>query len=220
MAEMSTMAAAGTAGTSTGSSTDAGTRFRRSPGGHLAEAVTAGSGTAVRLREIPFQTMVALRVEPGTDAAARVEAALGLPLPAACGDVTGSTEGTGAAVLWLGPDEFLVVGPEDALPAPADLVGRLADALGDVRGQAVDVSANRTTLELAGTAAREVLEKSVTFDLHPRALPAGRAYATLLGPVQVVLWKTREEPEFRILPRGSFTEYTVALLLDSMAEFH
>ncbi|OMH31478.1 hypothetical protein BGP79_10910 [Tersicoccus sp. Bi-70] len=202
-----------------GAGTSAATRYRRSPGAALAGTMTAGSGDAVRLREIPFQTMVALRVAPGSDAAGRIEAALGVPLPAACGDVTGSTDGTGTAVLWLGPDEFLVVGPEESLPAPAELTGQLADALGEDPGQAVDVSANRTTLELAGTSAREVLEKSVTFDLHPRALAAGRAYATLLGPVQVLLWKTRDEPAFRILPRGSFTEYTVTLLLDSMAEY-
>ncbi|MEH0110429.1 sarcosine oxidase subunit gamma family protein [Tersicoccus sp. MR15.9] len=213
MAEMSTMTTAEEKGV------DAAARYRRSPGAHLAETMAAGSGTAVRLRELPFQTMVALRVEPGTEAAGRVEAALGLPLPASCGEVTGSTDGSGVAVLWQGPDEFLVVGPDEELPSPAELTAQLGEAIGAARGQAVDVSANRTTLELAGTAARDVLEKAVVLDLHPRALPAGRAFATLLGPVQVVLWKTRDEPEFRILPRGSFTEYTVALLLDSMAEF-
>ncbi|OMH23143.1 hypothetical protein BKD30_14755 [Tersicoccus phoenicis] len=203
------------------SASSAAVRLRRSPGGHLVDAMTAGSGARVRLKEVPFQTMVALRVQPGSEEAGRVEAALGLPLPVACGAVTGSSDGTGTAVLWLGPDEFLVVGPElEGAQAPTELVGSLAGALGEAPGQAVDLSANRTTLELAGPASRDVLEKSVTFDLHPRAFAAGRAYSLLLGPVQVVLWKTREEPEFRILARGSFTEYTVALLLDSMAEFH
>lgn len=202
------------------SAASAAARLRRSPGGHLVDAMTADSGARVRLKEVPFQTMVALRVQPGSEEAGRVEAALGLPLPVACGAVTGSADGTGTAVLWLGPDEFLVVGPEEGAQAPTELVGSLAGALGEAPGQAVDLSANRTTLELAGPAAREVLEKSVTFDLHPRAFAAGRAYSLLLGPVQVVLWKTREEPEFRILVRGSFTEYTVDLLLDSMAEFH
>ncbi len=70
------------------------------------------------------------------------------------------------SVLWLGPDEFLVVGPVDAA---AELIGMLVEAVGDDSGSVVDVSANRSTLVLSGPQARDLLEKGCTLDLHPRS---------------------------------------------------
>ena len=59
-----------------------------------------------RLREMPFLTMVGLRVDPGTAAAGRgSRPSLGARCPPACGEVAGAA--TAPAVLWLGPDEFL-----------------------------------------------------------------------------------------------------------------
>ena len=85
-------------------------------------------------------------------------------------------------------------------------------------GAVVDLSANRTTLELSGPSARSVLEKGCHYDLHPRSFPPGTAVSTELGPVPVLLWKT-DEHTFRILPRASFADYVVHWLLDAMTEF-
>jgi sarcosine oxidase subunit gamma len=210
------------------------TTLRRSPLAHLAQQMherTVTGERGVALREIPFLTMVGLRVMPGTPAAEAVTATAGLPLPGGHGQVTGAPDGT--AILWLGPDEFLLVGPEGAGPAEVGPAGTdlrkagtddagtaagLARALGTEPGQAVDLSANRTTLELSGPSARAVLEKSCHLDLHPRAFAVGTAVATTLGPVQVLLWRTAELT-WRIMPRASFAEYTARWLLDAMTEF-
>jgi sarcosine oxidase subunit gamma len=208
--------------------------LRRSPLAHLEQAMGERSVTGERgvaLREIPFLTMVGVRVVPGTAAAEAVAAAAGIPLPGGHGQVTGSADGT--ALLWLGPDEFLLVGPEGVGPAElgpagtdlgkagsddAGTAAELARALGTEPGQAVDLSANRTTLELSGPSARAVLEKGCPMDLHPRVFTPGTAVATTLGPVQVLLWQTDEEV-YRILPRASFADYTARWLLDAMAEY-
>jgi sarcosine oxidase subunit gamma len=187
--------------------------LRRSPLGHLADVLAAGSAEAsVMLHEVPFLAQVNVRVEPGGAAAARIAAALGVPLPAEPGTV--ATAGS-RAVLWLGPDEWLVVGPEGDAAAIERL---LRTALGDDRGSVVDVSANRTTLELSGPSARDVLEKGCSLDLHPRSFQPGRCAQTLLARSQVILWQTTES-SYRLLVRGSFAEYVAEWLLDAMTEF-
>ncbi|WP_334172767.1 sarcosine oxidase subunit gamma [Sinomonas sp.] len=195
------------------------TELRRSPAGHLAAQFAAAEVTgphSVALREVPFRTMVGLRVVAGTDAARRVEEWLGTPLPARCGDVA---LGSGNAILWLGPDEFLVVAPLGSAAAPTEATASLVGALGGDSGAAVDLSANRTTFELSGKAARDVLEKGCALDLHPRAFAVGAAYVTQLGPVPVLLWKTGSET-WEIFPRASFADYLGRWLLDAMREFH
>lgn len=136
------------------------------------------------------------------------------------GEVSGAGDGSGLAVLWLSPDEFLAVGPDEADTgtSPEAYAAGLADALGSERGQAVDVSANRTTLELSGEQARSVLEKSCEVDLHPRVFPAGTAIATLLGSTGVVLWRTTEDT-WRVMPRASFATHVARWLLDGMREY-
>jgi len=190
--------------------------IRRSPASHLAEAFETGSvpGT-VTLKEGPFQTMAGVRVDPNSEAGARIGSVTG-GLPASCGEVRGTDR---VSTLWLGPQEFLVVAPEDAHDSlGGDLIGSLKSALGDAAGQVVDLSANRTTFELSGPRARAVLEKGCALDLHPRTLKPGTALNTEVGNIPVVLFKDGEE-SFRLFPRASFADYLGRWLLDAMREF-
>lgn len=188
--------------------------LRRSPLAHLRSALEQGSVAGergVQAREIAFTAQVGLRAEPGSAAHAALSAAAGVQLPNAVGRVSGTVDGS--AVLWLGPDDFLVVAPEGT-----ELLGELLAALGDEPGQVVDLSANRTVIELSGPSARAVLEKGCPADLHPRSFAVGTAITTVLGPVPVLLWKT-DESTYRLLPRASFADYTARWLLDAMSEF-
>ena len=190
--------------------------IRRSPASHLAEAFETGSiqGT-VTLKEGPFQTMAGVRVDPASEAGARIGTVTG-GLPVRCGEVRGTDR---VSTLWLGPQEFLVVAPEDAHDSlGGDLIGSLKSALGDAPGQVVDLSANRTTFELSGPQARAVLEKGCALDLHPRILKPGTALNTEVGNIPVVLFKTGEE-SFRLFPRASFADYLGRWLLDAIREF-
>ena len=188
--------------------------LRRSPLAHLSEALEQGTVSGARgvaVREIAFTTQVGVRAEPGSAAHAALAAATGVGLPSAVGKVAGDAQGT--AVLWQGPDEFLVVAPEGST-----LADELVTALGSDAGQVVDLSANRTIIELSGPSARLVLEKGCPADLHPRSFAVGTAISTVLGPVPLLLWKTAEDT-FRLLPRASFADYTARWLLDAMLEF-
>ncbi|GLV77167.1 sarcosine oxidase subunit gamma [Streptomyces hygroscopicus] len=189
--------------------------LRTSPLAHLAERMRAAAVTGARgvtLTERPFLTMVNLRVGPASDAARRVEKALGAALPRQCGHTAASGPHT---VIWLGPDEWLVLSGADG----TSLTAGLRKALGADPGSAVDVSANRTTLELSGPAARQVLEKGCPLDLHPRAFGPGRAVTTTVGPVAVLLWQTGDDPAYRLLPRASFADYLARWLIDAMSEY-
>ena len=194
--------------------------YRRSPAEHLVDEMAQGSGEGVRLREVRFLTQTGLRAVPGSPGSAALEKALRLPLPTKVGEVTGAADGSGPAVLWLGPDEFLAVGPDEAETgvAAAQVATRLGSSLGEQRGQAVDVSANRTTLELRGPRARSVLDKSCQLDLHPRAFPVGTAVVTLLESTGVIIWRTGEDT-WRVMPRASFATHVVRWLLDGMREY-
>jgi len=190
--------------------------LRKSPAALLAAAFEAGSvAGVVELREVPFLTMAGLRVNPAGDAGERLGALTG-GLPSVSGEVRSSGD---TAVLWLGPEEFLLVAPAESHDSlGGDLPRSLVGALGDGEGQVVDLSANRTTLELSGPRARAVLEKGCALDLHPRVLRAGTALSTEIGGIPVILWKTGEET-YRIFPRASFAEFLGRWLLDAMREF-
>ncbi|MFE5890020.1 sarcosine oxidase subunit gamma [Streptomyces sp. NPDC056462] len=186
---------------------------RTSPLAHLEERMRAATVTGSRgvaLAERPFLTMVNLRVDPASEAADRMAKVLGTPLPRQCGDTAASDAHT---IVWLGPDEWLVI--SEGTYVSADL----KEALGADPGSVVDVSANRTTLELSGPTARQVLEKGCALDLHPRAFGPGRALSTTVGPVAVLLWQVDDEPTYRILPRSSFADYLARWLIDAMSEY-
>ncbi|POX37787.1 sarcosine oxidase subunit gamma [Streptomyces sp. Ru73] len=188
--------------------------LRRSPLAHLADRLRDATVTgprAVAVTEWPCATMLSLRVAPDSAAAARIEKCLGAALPARCGQTAPAGPRT---TLWLGPDEWLVIAP----PGAAPLTAELTEALAGEPGSVVDVSANRTVLELCGPAARGVLDKGCPLDLHPRAFPVGHAVATQLGPVPVLLWRTAEET-YRLLPRSSFADHLARWLMDAMAEY-
>jgi sarcosine oxidase subunit gamma len=153
------------------------------------------------LREISLAHQVDLRFDPVDAAATRIGDLLGTPLPVVPN--TGSE-----AVLWLGPDQWLVFGAsEDELRA----------ALGDTAGSVVDVSANRVGYELSGPGAREVLEQGCAIDLHPRAFGPGRCAQTMLARANVVLHQIDAAPTYRLLVRPSFAGYLRSWVRDSQS---
>ncbi|MHB8459042.1 MAG: sarcosine oxidase subunit gamma [Candidatus Limnocylindrales bacterium] len=178
-----------------------------------ARSPLAGVALPDGCREVPFLAQLDLRLDPRDEATmASVAPALGFALPLVPNTVAGSGD---LAALWLGPDEWLIVGPSGAR---SELEARLSAALehGDASAVAiVDVSANRTTIELAGSSARELLETGSPIDLHPRAFGPGRCAQTLLARANVIVWQTTDEPRYRLLVRPSFAAYVAAWLVDA-----
>jgi len=190
---------------------------RRSPLSHVADrlaAATRDSGGAVRLAELPFLAQVNVRLDAKGAAAAAVGLALGLQLPLEPNTVVRTGELTAG---WLGPDEWLVVGRPGS---ERDLESRIRAATGDEPVAVTDVSAQRTTLLVAGPRARDLLAHGCPLDLHPRAFGTDRCAQTTLGRTQIVL-VARNEPRagFWVLVRSSFAGYLTDWLLDAAAEY-
>ena len=188
------------------------TTTRRSPLGHRA-ADLAAAPAAVRLRELPFLTQLNLRLDPGGPAAEAVGETLGAPLPTRSNTAVRSGDVT---VLWLGPDEWLVVAPPGA---PEELEKSLRLALGTEAGAVVDLSAHRTTVELAGERAREVLAKGCSLDLHPSVFRQGSCAQTLLAQAPALLLSRGDDASYWLLVRASFATYLADWLLDASSEY-
>ncbi len=118
--------------------------------------VAETTGGEVVLEHVPFLAQVDLRL--AADDAGRA------PYPLPLEPNTAWEDGPRAA-LWLGPDEWLIIGrPGDG----AAIVSELEAALAGVHHSVVDVGANRVALELSGPRSKEVLSKGCSLDLDPR----------------------------------------------------
>jgi sarcosine oxidase subunit gamma len=175
-------------------------------------AFTAASGHELSIRELPFASQVNLRANPtDTDLMQRLASALGFTLPVVPNSVTSGEE---RRALWLGPDEWLVVGPDSEQQA---LEQALRNSLGDALGSIVDVSGNRTVIEIRGEKLRDLLAHGVSMDLDACSFSPDHCAQTLLAKAQVIL-ERREESAFHLYARTSFASYVADWLLDATSE--
>ena len=176
-------------------------------------ALSAASGGELSIRELPFVSQLNLRADPtNTDLMERLTSNLGgLALPLMPNTMTSRGD---RRALWLGPDEWLIVGPDgDKAPIREALEVGLAGAFGSI----VDVSANRTILEIRGSKARELLAHGIAIDLDPRSFGPGLCAQTLLAKAQVII-ERRDESAFHLYVRTSFASYVADWLLDAAAD--
>lgn len=210
-----------------GSTTPAGppAMVRHTPLGAVAEQF-GQLPAQLRVSEEAFRTQLNLRTDAsgaGADAVARV---LGVGLPAVpCSAVAVPVAGIDAElatdadvqVLWLGPDEWLIVAPADAL---APLEGALRAVLPAAHTALVDVSAQRTTLRLRGELVAELLSKGCSVDLDPRVNGLGSCVQTMLAQAAVIIVPGDEQAtDFRVLVRSSFARYLAAWIMDAALEY-
>lgn len=164
--------------------------------------VAEATGREVVLEHVPFLAQVDLRVDPHDAGRA--------PYPLPLEPNTTWEDGPRAA-LWLGPDEWLILG------RPGDgeaIVSELRSALEGVHHSVVDVGANRVALEISGRRSKEVLSKGCSLDLDPRGgWSPGRCAQTLLARVPVILQERADTTG--ILVRPSFANYLVDWLIDA-----
>jgi sarcosine oxidase, subunit gamma len=166
----------------------------------VAERPLAGRDEALeRIGVTTVGFLAQVDVRCGVDAAER----LGFPLEpnTVAGDVRRS-------VLWLAPDEWLVVG----LPGTGGAaIGELDAALGTEPHSVIDVGASRVVLEMTNDDRLDLLVSVCSIDLDPRSWRPMTCAQTMLGRAQVIL---QELPEAtRIFVRPSFAGYVADLLL-------
>jgi sarcosine oxidase subunit gamma len=172
------------------------------------------AGESIQLQEVPFLAQINLRGDAGAPEFRKaVYDVVGFELPVEPN--TTVVSGLGSA-LWLGPDEWLLVGAPDT---EEDLVLRLRQHLQGVHSSVVNVSDVRAVIELSGTRSRELLAKGCSLDLRPRSFRAGHCAQTVLAHASVLLQSTDAAPVWRLYVRNSVANYLATWLLDAIAEF-
>lgn len=172
----------------------------------------ADASLQLRLRELPFLSQVLLRLDAQLPEAAAIQAALGLELPLHFGIYARSGD---LDACWLGPDEWLLVAPAGAA---RELVESVTLAAGSAHHMVLDISANRTCIELRGADARYVLAKGCHEDTAKPNFSGCKIVQTVLAKVPVILQLRADEPVFRIFVRNSFAEYLAQWLVDAAGE--
>ncbi|GGE24175.1 sarcosine oxidase subunit gamma [Aureimonas endophytica] len=160
------------------------------------------------LTPAPARTLISLHLSES--AAGPVGAALGLALP---NRPKTSAEGEGLAVLWLGPDDLLLLAEEAGDAAPAELVARI-EASGSAEQSAVDVSDRFVAIALDGWAAEAVLASGCPQDLRLPAFPVGAVSRSVLARAEIVLWR-RSETRFELFCGRSFADYVWDYLVEA-----
>ena len=161
--------------------------------------VAERTGGRIAIQHVPFLAQVSLRLDPSL-----VDRAP-FPLPL---DPNTAWEAGPRAALWLGPDEWLVLGP----PHTADeIAAELGAALDGLHRSVIDVSSNRVAIELGGPDRFELLAGGCPLDLHPRSWRAGMCAQTLVARAQVILHERAGTTG--VLVRPSFAGYLVDRLL-------
>jgi len=111
-----------------------------------------------------------------------------------------------ASVLWLGPDERLIIANSGAASSSDGLESALRGALAAQPYSLVDVSHRQFGLKLSAAFAEDLLNCGCPQDLSLTAFPIDMCSRTLFNKTEIVLWR-RGINEFQIEVWRSFAPY-------------
>jgi sarcosine oxidase, subunit gamma len=115
----------------------------------------------------------------------------------------------------LGPDEWLLLGPE----AEAEAIAAEIEAGLDGRFfSLVDIGHRNVAIEVSGRHAAEALNAGCPIDLADAAFPVGAATRTVLGKAEIVLIRTGGE-SYRVECWRSFSTYVPGFLREAARDF-
>ena len=181
------------------------------PLAHLAlsagpDAETAGAG--VVLQALPFCPSMVLRGE-SSDAnfTEAFHAALGFDLPLKPNHVT---RWNALAALWMGPNEWLLLGAADG--------NDLSASLADHRHAIIPNGDGQQIIALSGGRAAEVLAKLCPLDLDDGNLVPGRCARSVLAGIGVLV-VPQPDGVYQIHVARSFADYAWRILADASQEF-
>ena len=179
------------------------------------EGMNIGTVATVAIRELPGLYTIDLRVAPGTSTQAAIAEALGIDLPVKPGksSVISVPGGAEALALCLAPDWWLIIGFPEAGQQLAPL--RLNN---DYHFSVVDVSGQRTTIELEGPKVREVLAHLWDQDLREKSFPIASVSQGLMAKAPVIVCHMARF-RYRVMVRSSFALHLWKALVDAAEEW-
>ncbi|MEO8627762.1 MAG: sarcosine oxidase subunit gamma family protein [Betaproteobacteria bacterium] len=142
----------------------------------------------------------------------RAASALGVALPL---KPCTTSENSAVRVVWVGPDDWFIIGPQGHAEAMAS---RLREAMSGLHHAVTEASSGYTVLHLSGTPVRDVLAQGCPLDLHPRAFERGACAGSHFFKASVWLWQTDEAPVYELLVARSYMDYVWLMLERASAE--
>lgn len=173
------------------------------------KGINMGTVATVAIRELPGLHTIDLRVAPGTPTQSLVAEALGMDLSGKPGQILGNVVSGGA--LCLAPDWWLIVGLPKAEQS-------LAPLKNEHHFSVVDVSGQRTTIELEGPKVREVLAHLWEQDLREKNFPVASVSQGLMAKAPVIVCHIAPF-RYRVMVRSSFALHLWKALVDAAQEW-
>jgi sarcosine oxidase subunit gamma len=121
------------------------------------------------------------------------------------------------ATLWLGPDEYLLLGAD--AESEAAVTEALERALGGMPHSLVNIGHRQFALEISGPHAAAILSGACPLDLDLDEFPTGMCTRTVLAKADIVLWRIRDDA-FHLEVWRSFAGYVTGLLGEIAGEFY
>jgi sarcosine oxidase, subunit gamma len=179
------------------------------------QGMNIGTVTTVAIRELLGLHTIDLRVPPRTSTQFAVAEALGMDLPAKPGQALWSPLSGRDEVhaLCLAPDWWLIIGLQEAEQKLAPLL--LKD---HYHFSLVDVSGQRTIIELEGPNAREVLAHLWEQDLREKKFPIASVSQGLMAKAPVIVCHMAQF-HYRVMVRSSFALHLWKALEDATVEW-
>ncbi len=159
-------------------------------------------GHPVSLGETPLMDMLNLRGNPADPAfSGAVQTVTGLALPVAANTTSLSTD---RALLWLGPDEWLLQCP---IGQGAALEAALRQALAGQHFSVVNVGHGNTVLRVQGPGAADLLARGCPLDFHASAFAAGQVAQSHVSRANATILCKQAGSHYEVTVRRSFADY-------------
>ena len=163
----------------------------------------------IQIQELPFVKKINLRLDPNNKSSfSSCSKILGTNLPTKIN--TYFKNDTNEKIMWLGPDEWLIVSNDD------DAFIKLQNKIGDIEASITDVSENRTIIKISGRKAYVLLSKFLVLDLEKNLSTDSSCAQTLFVKVPVLLVRNHYggTPEIDIFTNRSHANYIYNLIVD------
>ena len=179
------------------------------------DGINMGTIATVAIRELPGLHSIDLRVAPNTSAQSAVVEALGIDLPLKPGLIRMKkvSDGKEAYAMCLAPDWWLIVGFKEVEQKFAALMLK-----NEFHFSIVDVSGQRTTIELEGPNVREVLAHLWDQDLREKNFPISSVSQGLMAKAPVIVCHIAPF-RYRVMVRSSFALHLWKALVDATEEW-
>ncbi|HKK86571.1 MAG TPA: sarcosine oxidase subunit gamma family protein [Roseovarius sp.] len=175
----------------------------------MSEAVTPLNGARFEglatIADAGLTGMITLRGDlSSAEVKDAVQKAVGLDVP----EQRQALSGQGTAVLWMSPDELLLICAYDGV---VETIATLDEALTGQHYLAVNVSDARTYVHVSGAGARETLAKLCPVDLSAAVFTPGMFRRTRMAQVPAAFWLD-EDGTFHLICFRSVADYAFNLL--------